>query len=335
MSSIVGQPIGRETNEYKWVTAVIRSVEKHSGRKSRWNGEVHEELNPEASGSAHDKGTMTVSVAKVLKPVSDAYTVGRPLNDAELLALRDAIVTVVHEAEHLTHGLGEVGAPSAVSAYSPEALVIEEGLTEDRAHRQVNAVIHDLGMHVANPELLTTKTFNSYPAYTAATEELIKGTAQVTGLRPSEVRTALEGADRTQRLAVIADLVIDKRMGDVLPAQDRDAVRTQLVNTMRPHLAAVESVQSSKAHSEESKTNGGRQAAQLAVTALSTTAADLESKYRDAAIAQPPPSADVDHLRKFLGSGTPGQSYRANHESAVPDNVRQLSQRRDQSQARE
>lgn len=335
MSSIVGQPIGRETNEYKWVTAVIRSVQKHSGRPSRFNGELHEELNPEAVGSAHDKGAMTVSAANVLKPVSHAYTVGRPLDDAELLALRDAIVTVVHEAEHLTHELGDESAPGAVPVYSPEAMVIEEGLTEDWAHRHANAVIHDLGMHVANPDLLTTETFDSYPAYTAATDELIKGTAHLTGLRPSEVRTALEQADRTQRLGAIADLVIDKQLGDVMPAQDRDAVRTQLVNAMRPHLAVVENVQSSEAQSDVGKSIGGHQAAQRTVTALSTTAADLENRYRDAALAQAAPAADVDHLRKFLGSGMPGQSYRANHESAVPDNVRQLSQRRDQSQARE
>lgn len=336
MSSIIGQPVDRDSNEYKWVAAVIRSVEKHSGRPSRWNGELHEELTPEALGSAYDKGGMTVSVAGVLQPVSHADTVGRPLNEIELLELRDAILTVVHETEHLTHQLGDESPPGAVSAYSPEALVIEEGLTEDWAHRHVNAVIQDLGMHAANPELLTTESFDSYPAYTAATDELIKGTAQVTGLQPSQVRTALEQADRTQRLAAIADLVIDRRMAEVLPAQDHEAVRTQLVNAMRPDLAGVESVQTSKVESDIGKNIGGHQAAQRAVTALSTTAAELENKYRDAAISQAPQAGEVDHLRKFLGSGTPTeQVYRGRHENAVPDNVRQLPQRRDQGQARE
>jgi hypothetical protein len=250
VSSIVGPPIDPRTNEYKWVAQVIRSVAKHSGRPSRWNGRLHEELNPDAMGSADDHGMMTVSVAGVLRPVAHAYTAGRPLNEIELLELRDAILTVVHETQHLTHPLGDDSGPGAVSAYAPEALVLEEGLTEDWAHRQVNAVIHDLGMHVANPELLTTESFDSYPAYTAATDELIKGAAQVAGVQPSEVRTAMEQADRTHRLAVVADLVIDKRMGDVLPAQDRDAVRTQLVNAMRPDLAGVRSLQGGPGESD-------------------------------------------------------------------------------------
>jgi hypothetical protein len=67
---------------------------------------------------------------------------------------------------------------------------------------------------------------------------------------------------------------------------------------------------------------------------LSTTATELENKYRDAAVPQ---VAEVDHLRKFLGSRTPaGQTYRGqHHDGAIPDNVRQLPQLRDQGKGRE
>jgi hypothetical protein len=334
-SSIVGDPISPDTNEYKWVAAVIRSVENHSGRPSRWNGDLYEELNLRAVGSAHDDGGMTVSVAAVLEPVAHAHASGRPLTEVELLELRDAIMTLVHEADHLTHELGDESAPGAVPVYSAEALVVEEGLAEAWAHRHADAVIHDLGLDVSQPELLTTESFDSYPAYTAATDELVKGTAQVCGLPQVQVRTALEQADRTQRLAVIADLVIDQRMADVVPAEDREAVRTRLIQAIQPDLAGVISVQEGELESDDGKAGAGHQSAQRAVVALSTTAAGLEDQYRDAASGQPSQGAEVEHLRRFLGGGS-GQSYRGGNEaSAVPDNVRQLSQRRDQGQGRE
>lgn len=330
-----GRLIPRDSPEYAWVSSVVRSVERLAGRPSRWNGDLYEDTRPNAAGSALDSGGMTVNTAKVLAAAGKAYGAGRPLTEDELIEARDAVLTVVHEAKHLTHTLGDEGAPGATPVYAPDALALEEGLTENWAHEQVDAVIQDIGMDQYQPGLLTTESINSYPAYTATVDELVRGTANVTGLSQSQVLETLDGADRTQRLAAIADLVIDQRMADVLPAQDRDAVRTQLINAMRPHLATVGTLQTSEVHSDVSKSIGGHRAAQLAVTALSTTAAELENKYRDAALVQAQPAADVEHLRKFLGSGLPGQSYRAGRDHAVPDNVRQLPQRREERQARE
>lgn len=325
--------VPRNSNEYLWVSNVIRAVEKLSGRPSGWNGELDEETRPGVGGNARDDGSMRVNVEKILKPVALAYTAGRPLTEDELFEVREAVLTVVHEAEHLSHPLGDENAAGATPAYSLDTWVLEEGLTENWAHRNVDAVIRDLGMHVANPELLTTESVDSYPACTAATDELIKGTAQVTGLPPNQVRTALEQADRSQRWAVAADLVIDTQMADVLPAQDREAVRTQLVQAMRPHFAAVVSTQQSTIESDVGKTIAGHQSGQRAVIALSTTAAEIEAKYRD----QPAASGEVEHLRKFLGGPGPTGTYRAEGQQhgAVPDNVRQLHAQRDQGQGRE
>jgi hypothetical protein len=123
--------------------------------------------------------------------------------------------------------------------------------------------------------------------------------------------------------------VIDHRLADVMPAEDRESVRTQLIQTMRPHLADVANSQQSDQLSDVAKSIGGHQSAGQAVTALSTTTASLEDHYRDAAASQSPQSAEVDHLRKFLGSGTPqAGTYRGSQgDGAAPDNVRQLPQR--------
>lgn len=188
------------------------------------------------------------------------------------------------------------------------------------------------------PELLSTESIDSYPAYTAATDLLVRGTADVTGLSQSDVVSVLDAADRTQRWAAIADLVIEQRLADVLPAEDRGAVRTQLMQTMRPPLGDVVATQHSDDLSSVAKSIGGHQSAQRAVTALSTTTAELEARYRDAAIGQAPQTTEVDHLRKFLGNGMPpgGQVYRdGGQQGAVPDNVRKLAQRREPGQGRE
>lgn len=333
-----GQPIPRDSAEYLWVSSVIRSVEKLTGRPSRWNGELHENTRPHAAGSALDSGGMTVNVEKVLKPVALAYTAGRPLTEDELVEARDAVLTVVHEAKHLTNVLGDENAPDATPVYSPDTLALEEGLTENWAHDNVDAVIQDIGMDQVQPELLTTESIDSYPAYTAATDELVRGTADVAGLSQSQVVSALDRADRTQRWSTLADLVIDERLADVLPPEDREAVRTQLRQAMRPHLGDVVATQKSELLTDLEQSIGGHRSAREAVTVLSTTTAELENRYRDAAIGPAPQASEVDHLRRFLGGGMPssGQSYRGgNPAGAVPDNVRHLPARRDQGQARE
>jgi hypothetical protein len=319
------RPIPHNSNEYLWVSSVIRSVEKLTGRPSRWNGELYEETRPNVAGSARDDGGMTLSVDTVLKPVAQAYTAGRPLTPAELIDAQDAVLTTVHEAKHLTNALGDEAEPGATPVYSPDTLALEEGLTETWSHENVNDVIQDIGMDRVQPDLLGLDSPDSYPAYTAATDELLRGTADVAGLSQSQVRDHLDQAPRTQRWGAAADLVIENRLSDVLPPQDREAARTQLLQSMRPAFAEVATAQGSEHQSDVAKSIAGHQSAQRAVTALSTTTAGLEEHYRNAA-APPQQSAEVDHLRKFLGGAPPqAGTYRgAQGDGAVPDNVRAL-----------
>lgn len=329
-----GRPIPRDSPEYAWVSSVVRSVEKLTGRPSRWNGELYEETRPNAGGSALDGGGMTINPAKVLAPAGKAYGANRPLTEDELVEARDAVLTVVHEAKHLTNALGDEAAPGATPVYSPDTLALEEGLTENWAHEKVDSVIQDIGMDRYQPEILNTESIDSYPAYTAATDELVRGTADVTGLSQSQVREHLDQTPRAQRWGAVADLVIQERLADVLPPQDREAVRTQLLQSMRPAFAEVTTAQQSPHQSDFAKTLAGHQSAQRAVTALSTTTAGLEEQYRNAG-AQPQQSAEVDHLRKFLGGAPPqAGSYRvAQGDGAVPDNVRALRGRPEQGQS--
>ncbi|GAA1607801.1 hypothetical protein GCM10009789_72770 [Kribbella sancticallisti] len=327
-----GRPVQPHTNEYKWVANVIRSVEKLSGTPTRWNGELYEETRAKAAGSALNDGGMTVNVDEVLKPVALAYTAGRRLTEDELIDVRDAVLTVVHEARHLTHQLGDESAPGATPVYSPDTLALEEGLTETWTHQNADAVIHDIGMDAVQPGLLGTESFDNYPAYTAATDELIRGTAEVSGLSQAQVVEGLERADRTQRWSAVADLVIDQRMADVMPPEDREVVRGQLVQAMRPHLGDVAAAQESEIQSDVGKSIAGHQSAQRATIALSTTVADIENNYRDGHRQQ----GEVEHLRKFLGGEMPPNAgFRSRGDGAVPDNVRHLHGERGQGQGRE
>ncbi|GAA0952827.1 hypothetical protein GCM10009554_56330 [Kribbella koreensis] len=330
-----GRPVPRNSNEYLWVQSVIRSVEKLSGRPSRWNGELYEETRPNVAGSARDDGGMTLKVNEVLKPIGQAYTAGRPLTPEELIDAQDAVLTVVHEAKHLTNALGDESGPGATEVYSPDTLVVEEGLTETWAHENVNDVIQDIGMDRVQPELLGVDSPDSYPAYTAATDELVRGTADVTGLSQSQVREQLDQAPRAQRWGAAADLVIENRLSDVLPPQDRETVRTELLQSMRPAIADVVGTQRDRNLSDVAKSIGGHQHAQRAVTALSTTTAGLEEQYRNAGAQAQQQSPEVEHLRKFLG-GPPPQagSYRGGQgDGAAPDNVRSLRAKPEKGQS--
>lgn len=353
----VGQAVPQDSAEYAWAASIVRAVARRSGLPTRWNGELFEELDPKGGvGRALDDGGMTLRVSAVLKPVSTAYTADRPLTENELIDVKDAVLTAVHEAKHLTQHLGDEGAPGAVPVYSADALALEEGLTERWALRHVDAVIQDIEMDRAVPGVLEARMLDAYSAYTAATDELIRGTADIAGVAPDQLRRQLEQADRAQRWAAIADLVVDQRLGDLVPPEQRDQVRTRLVQAMRPQFADLVSVQKSevqtgqrsvqdgKVQTEEGKVDQGRQVAQRTVTALSTTLADLEDHYHDQhrqqAITQQPQQPGVDpgiaDLRRFLGSQTPayGATFRKGQGiGEAPDNVRQLRPRGSPGQA--
>jgi hypothetical protein len=163
----IGPEIPAGSDDHELVARIVRAVERLSGRPSRWNGRLFEENL--GSARALDDGGMAVSVPLVVAQLRLAAS-GRPLTEADRLMIKDAVLTVVHEAEHLTHHLGDENAPGAVPVYSADALALEEGLTETWALRHVDAVIQETGLDQQVPGLLETKVFNGYAANTAATD---------------------------------------------------------------------------------------------------------------------------------------------------------------------
>lgn len=277
----VGAEITPERFEYQWVASVVRAVEERTGKKSRWDGKLNEEPFAHKVGAAFDGGGLTVSEEHVLKPLREAYA-GGELTDDQVEAARDAAVTVVHEALHLVDEFGDEEAPGAVPIRAPEEVALDEGLNETRTHRIVDVVIQDIEMDAAVPGVLDAETVDSYPAYTAATDELVQGVAFVSAKQPEEVRQLLEDTPRAQRWGAVADVVIDERLGDgLMPEAHRDHVRGMLLQAMRPEFASVVSAQHSEVQSDFGKTIAGHQAAQRTVTALSTTLDGVENHYRD------------------------------------------------------
>ncbi|MGC4937948.1 hypothetical protein [Kribbella sp. DT2] len=330
-----GRPVPRNSYEYRWVASVIRSVEKLSGLPSRWNGELFEETERFVAGRILHDGSLTVSADEVLKPVALAYTAGRPLDKAELSALREAVLSTVHEAKHLTHALGDQSAPGAVPVYSRDAQALEEGLTEHWAEENLDAVIKDLELDKVQPGLLEAETEKGYPTYTAATDEVVRGTAEGSGLAEGQVRRALEHADRTQRWAVAADLVIDGRLATVMPPQHRDHVRTQLIQAMRVQFREIPVARPDELPSEQSVT-AARQGAELAMAALSATTTGIENHYRDWYRRQAAVGPEVDHLRKLLDTQAPdaGAGRGGQDDGAMPATVRQMQGREARDQSR-
>ena len=104
--------------EYRLVAAVVYAVEQRAGgaaagARTRWNGRLVEEQDPDFVGAAEEDGSLSVSVAQVLEPLRRARDLDRPLTDDEAWELRDAFATLTHEAAHLLARFGDPDAPDA------------------------------------------------------------------------------------------------------------------------------------------------------------------------------------------------------------------------------
>lgn len=276
-----GQELQPSSPEYQWVASVIKSVEQRTGSPTRWNGRVFEELDAGALGTAHPDGAMTVSPGRVLDPVRQAYTGGRPLTDDENYRLRDAAATVTHEAVHLSSRFGDESAPGAYPAHDPAALALEEGQAEHWVHRNLDDVIADVGLDRASPGVLTQPGTDAYPAYTAASADLNSGIAARTGQSTDQVATQLIGTGRAQRWNAAADMVIDQRLGGLMPESHRDAVRAQMVAPMRTEFEALATVQADPSATSTQKATQARDAANRAISGMDQAVGHAEQHYKN------------------------------------------------------
>lgn len=326
---VIAKGIRPDTFEYQWVAAVVDAVARRTGVPSRWNRELFEEPLPGNAGSALESGGLTVD-REALDLVVKAYQ-GHQLDDDELETLRQAVTTVSHEAKHLTSWPGDLNAPDAVGLYEPDNVSLEEGLVEDWAQNTVDDVIRDIGMDQVVPGLTGHQPDDTSPAYTAGTDGLISGVSELTGASPEYLRQNIAATGRAQRWSATAQYLVEQRLGDLVPAEHRDAVRGQVMDAMRTQFAPLKALHDSE-QSDMSKLIAGHQIGQQTVASLTTTLDGIENHYREhqqqAALQVDP---EVAQLRKFLDQPSANHApvQAVDSPTTTPDNVRPLRAKSD------
>ncbi len=252
-----------DTFEYQWVAAVVRATEQRSGVASRWNGQVFVE--PEHAGSALEDGGLAVD-QEILDLVAKAYR-GDELDEDEIGTLREGVATVVHESDHLTSWPGDLQAPGVPELYADDVVALEEGLAEDFAQNTVDDIIRDIKMDQVVPGLTGREQSDSSPAYTAGTDQLVEGLAQIGKVDPAYVRQNLRATGRVQRWDAAAEFVINQRLNGLVPDEHRSAVRGQLVDAMRTQFAPLKALHDSD-RSDVDKAIAGHQLGRQTVAAL-------------------------------------------------------------------
>ncbi|MER7247940.1 hypothetical protein [Kribbella sp. NPDC000426] len=282
--------ISPQSWEYRLVAAVVYAVEQRvrgsvDGPRTRWNGRVLEETDPETVGSAHGDGSISVSVEQVLDRLREARDLDRPLTDDEAWLLRDAMDTLTHEAAHLMAPRGDMSAPEAYP-YDAAAGAYDEGRTEHWTKRNVDKVIIDVfadaGLEKVEAAVLAQPGVDAYEAFTPAVRVLDKAVADRSGLTSDEVTQKLMCADDSQRWNVAVDLMIDERFVEtgLMPEAHRAEVRKQLVAPLRESLDGLAAVEADDSLGSDQKAEKGVQAAQNAIAGLDQELNRIERKYR-------------------------------------------------------
>ncbi|MGY4770529.1 hypothetical protein ACXC9Q_26755 [Kribbella sp. CWNU-51] len=290
----LGPEILPGTWEHGWVAGVVRAVERRTGVPSRWNGRLYEEPNSLFLATAHEDGAMSVSRALILEPAQWAHTADRPLTYDENAAARRAVVTVAHEAKHLANDLGDDSVPGAVKRGSNADRALEEGLVDTWSHRNGDAVIMDVGMDQVAPGVLKVRFAASYPGFMKATDGVLHGLSECTGLPPDEIRAAVDRTERPQRYNAMADLVLRHRLGELVPAAHRVQLQYRLGAPLERQLGGMTDLEYSGAFDAATLAGIGAQTAQQAVDELGVQIGAIEAHYRTwheqnpGAVAEPP-----------------------------------------------
>ncbi|TCC10390.1 hypothetical protein [Kribbella soli] len=282
--------ISPQSWEYRLVAAVVYAVEQRvgggaGGPRTRWNGEVLAETDPDDVGGAFSDGSISVSVRHVFDRLREARDLDRPLTDYEAWLVRDAMDTLTHEAAHLMAPLRDETAPETYP-YDSAATAFDEGRTEHWTKRNLDNVISDVfrdaGLDHVEDAVLAQPNLDTLPAYTPATRHLDQALAERSGLTSAEVTQKLLCADDGQRWNVAVDLVIDKHLAEpgLMPEAHRAEVRRQLVAPLRDALSGLEAVQADESLGSEQKSDEATTAAQNAVAGLDTELQRIERKYR-------------------------------------------------------
>ena len=253
-----GAEIPRGTWEYEWVSSVVAEVAAYGDRPSHWNGELYEQAGPVA-GRYHRDGCMTISRAHVLDPARPAYTPGHQLTSDEAFAAAGATQMAVFQARLSLSELGTTacqGQPSWV----PGGPGSRAG-----AGRPVHPAYGGrIAEKLTDQSLPMLSGAPAYPAYTTATDRLLRPLAAATGTGLERLRDLVERTERTQRFTVIADRALDHQLGDLVPDAHRAELREHLSAPLRRGLGGLATIEYSRLHPGSKLTLGDQSAERTA-----------------------------------------------------------------------
>ncbi|HEU4948135.1 MAG TPA: hypothetical protein VFT31_13365 [Kribbella sp.] len=320
MAGQKGRELDPRSPEHQWVAGIIRTVERRTGVPSRWNGRLFEELDAGSFGAALADGGMTVNPVTVMDTVRRAYT-GRQLSADEHLQLRNSVLTITHEAVHLTVRMGDATAPGAHPTHDEAGRALEEGLAESWTHEHVNSVIFEIGMHRVTPGVIGIPSHDAYPAYSGAANGLLDDLAAATGVsRPEMVRRVLS-SDRADRWNAVADQLINHRLGGLMPEQHRAEIRDRLTEPLRARFTTLPQVQQRQDLDPTAKLQYGWQVGRHAVAGMTARVDQMQAhylSYQPAAAQVGQQSAanpGVDKLRSMM-AGQASASAAPGHQTA-------------------
>ncbi|WP_328990911.1 hypothetical protein OG394_32120 [Kribbella sp. NBC_01245] len=269
----LSHPLGPEVPPghpaHEWVQRIVHAVAQRTGRPTSWNGRLYEEPSYAAMATARPDHSLAGGVDDVIRPLQNAATAGR----YEAFPLRAAVAAVAHEAIHLSSEYGDGASDAEVGE-----VALDEGLTEAWTLANVDGVLTDIGMDRQVPSIVSQHTVDSYPTYTAATNELTRGLSEASGMPPDQVRDHLLNTPRSERWNAAADLVIDGQLGGQLHPEDRAELRKHLVPEMRGGFEKLPAVQWGYDLDTE-KAAQGQQIGQQAIEGLKATTGRLQAQY--------------------------------------------------------
>ena len=301
MTSQVEIPPG--SPEYIWVSNVIAAVEKRTGLSTCWNGKLYDETDPKYLGSANPDNSLAISRSKLLDVVRDAMQ-GKQLSRREAAVLRDAVLTTVHEAMHLS-------VPGARQPTDAADVALDEGLVESWTHANLDAVIYDLELDQVQPDIIRQPSVDTYYAYTAAVGALAHGLGTVAQVDAEEIRRTLLAAEPTRRWDAVADLIIDQRLDGLMPPEDRATVRRELTDRMRAEFGSLPEIQFDNTMRAAPRAELGHRVGVAAVIAVQQQVSVNEKYYRGQAERQAAVQAEPSKPAPWQVSGqVPGQSSR-------------------------
>ncbi|MEV0290273.1 MULTISPECIES: hypothetical protein [unclassified Kribbella] len=296
-SGRLGAVIPPGTPEYALVARVVEAVARRTGMPSQWNRRLYEQVGGEHPGFAQIGGPIAVDRPTVLEPLVRA--------GADPVLARYAMIVLVHEAEHQTSVLGNDRSPDAVELASPEDTALEEARAVVMSARHTDEIIRETGLDREVPGILDAQVDWGYPGVSRCLWESVGALSVLTDVPADEFWTTIDKTPRPQRFNALADLVIDKRLGVVMPESHRALMRHRLTRSLRSELGALlqyEGPERPGRPTPEETSRFGAEHAQRAIADLSEHLADAEAHYAAHPGSEPPLPSLSPHEQGFLAS---------------------------------